>query len=653
MMNLYVYDIEVYPNLFMVTIKSLSTGKIQIWRIGLGQNDLLNVVQFFRSDNRVIIGFNSLHYDNQIIHMLLKQYWRLGKMSEESVTTAIYRQSMKIITENDSQYKYDKFFHSIDLLNIIRIGMITKSLKLVAVNLKWKKIQDLPLPPSHHVQPNEIDLLEKYNVNDVEITEALYHHLDKTGQLEAGAIEMRVLVGRTYGISVLSESDSGMGLKIFEGVYARESQTDMRKTRRLTSDQRSVLLGDVISHKIRFQTPEMQAFLVKLSKEVLTVEKPLSHLLKIGNTTYKLAKGGLHSEHPKARVYTKPEGGFLRDADVASYYPRIVTELKVAPRHLDVDAFIRTMDIIISDRLKAKAEKDAVKAYAMKIGANSCFGRFGFEKHWLFDLHALYGVTLNGQLALLMLIEKLEESGIEVVYANTDGITSMIEGDFVETYDAICTAWQHHFNFELEFDEFEKFFIRDVNNYLVIKPKGKTKAKGDYAPDQHKNPMKGFDAPVVAHAVFEYLVHGRSIKETIRGTPDVLDFCMAQKVGPSYDAVVYSRFDRETGRHVRSIEQKVNRYVVATEGGKLYKVKAHQMPEEMLSSFSGTSAGLVILVNDLDKVERDYPNGVPIDYPYYEERASKLALTFYLPEGKARRKGGRSTHSPGQQALFK
>jgi len=36
------------------------------------------------------------------------------------------------------------------------------------------------------------------------------------------------------------------------------------------------------------------------------------------------------------------------------------------------------------------------------------FGKTGYDNHWLYDPATLIGVTLNGQLFLMMLIEKLE-----------------------------------------------------------------------------------------------------------------------------------------------------------------------------------------------------------------------------------------------------
>src|SRR5690606_30184845 len=97
---------------------------------------------------------------------------------------------------------------------------------------------------------------------------------------------------------------------------------------------------------------------------------------------------------------------------------------------------------------------------AFKIVANAgSFGKLGDEKWWMCDLLALYRVTVNGQLYLLMLIERLELEGITVWYANTDGVTAKVPKGKEEAYERICAEWQEELRMELEFDRYRKAVI--------------------------------------------------------------------------------------------------------------------------------------------------------------------------------------------------
>ena len=66
--------------------------------------------------------------------------------------------------------------------------------------------------------------------------------------------------------------------------------------------------------------------------------------------------------------------------------------------------------------------------------------------------------TLTGQLSLLMLIEVLEEVGLEVVSANTDGILVHIKKSDYDLFKSICDKWQKDSNLNLEETRFKAIF---------------------------------------------------------------------------------------------------------------------------------------------------------------------------------------------------
>jgi hypothetical protein len=626
-MRKYVYDIEVFPNLFMVAVKSLETKKVRVWYVSPldGTNDFLEICSLFNNDSRMFIGYNSIHYDNQIMQYCLVNFGSLAALDPERLCWKIYQQSSRVIG-GDKEYKYRQVFRSLDLMNVIRVGRNTKSLKMIAVNLKWPIIQDLPVSPTKALEDiTFLSELERYNINDVNITEALYDHLDLTGKEEVGGLEMREKISNSYGIRAYEESDSGMGLLIFEKIYCQNAGVSKWDLKEQTTHRVSVKLGEIIAPNVKFRSPQMKKFLASLREEEVYQDKAKGRFkrqLRIGDTVYTMAQGGLHSEH-SPELHTPPEGGRLIDADVTSYYPFIVINGQIAPAHLNREAFVHTMETMIADRVVAKRAGDDVKAYGLKIGANSCFGRFGFEGHWLCDLAALYGVTINGQLWLLMLIERLEEAGIQVFYANTDGITFRVNNkEEEELAMKICKSWERYTNFSLEYADFAKFYIRDVNNYLVVQTNGKIKRKGEYDQFQYKNPMKSFDCPVVARAVEEFFVNGVPVSKTIR-EGEVLDYCMAQKVGETYSGVIFEYVDPLAGEVRRRKLNRVNRYLVSTEGGALLKLKGKKK-----ESMTGIAGETVLLVNDYKALLNRYPDGVPIRYEYYERRARSLIQPF-------------------------
>jgi hypothetical protein len=151
--------------------------------------------------------------------------------------------------------------------------------------------------------------------------------------------------------------------------------------------------------------------------------------LFINGTKYIIAKGGLHSkDDPKIYDIQDKPNTIMRDADVVSYYPNIILNLRVHPKHLVAHAFLGIVKFIMDSRIRAKHEYSKVedptlsaqlkkKAEIYKIAINRIYGAFKDSFDFEYDPECTYKTTINGQLYLLMLIEELELNGIHVISA--------------------------------------------------------------------------------------------------------------------------------------------------------------------------------------------------------------------------------------------
>jgi hypothetical protein len=139
----------------------------------------------------------------------------------------------------------------------------------------------------------------------------------------------------------------------------------------------------------------------------------------------------------------------------------------------------------------------------------------------------LIQTTVTGQLALLMLIEALEESGIRVVSANTDGIVIYCHKRNQAALSAIIAEWEDTTGFNTEETAYTALYSRDINNYLAFKPSGSYKAKGAYADAElSKTPT----AQVCVQAVVDYLQLDIPIETTIRSCTDTRMFVSVRSV---------------------------------------------------------------------------------------------------------------------------
>ena len=62
-----------------------------------------------------------------------------------------------------------------------------------------------------------------------------------------------------------------------------------------------------------------------------------------------------------------------------------------------------------------------------KLSLNGTYGNLINEYSWLYDPKAAMKITMNGQLMLAMLSERLTDAGMRVDSVNTDGITAIVK----------------------------------------------------------------------------------------------------------------------------------------------------------------------------------------------------------------------------------
>lgn len=628
-----VYDIENYPNCFAITLKRLKDDTIiQSWvheERGVGGTSLSEIVDLFDNEYRFFAGYNSFHFDDQVMVYILVNRKELLPLAEgdhvqrRDFTRKVNNFANRIINRDfdykeERPYKYHKYFRSLDLMKINRLY---KGLKQVAVNLKWPLILDLPIKPNTDVHYEDLEKLLEYNINDVLITERLFEE-------SKGEIQLRADVGQLYKVDLMNEDRSGMANRLLESFYEKETglpKYTFKKYRTLRDD---INLKACISGRVSFNRPELQYFLKGLQNTTLDPTRDkFSTRVRIGSTDYDIALGGIHSAR-KPEIFETTDNHIIKDCDVASYYPWLILTMGVVPQHLG-PRFLKLYQRIVDERMATKKEskkfdKDTpqyqrlnLKQEALKIVVNSAYGKYGDENYWLYDPLAMYRVTLTGQMFLLMLIERLEDAGIEVIYANTDGITARVPKELVATYYGICTRWQAYTQLILEYADYKKFVVRDVNNYIAEDVGGYVKMKGEFDTERWKDLVKSFQHPVISLALKRYFLEGIPVTETINEHKDPLDFCMSQNIGGKFEAWT-------EGLKGRKPAQKTNRYVVSRNGVALFKEDyVGTGPSRFRISQKRIVAQPVTLVND-------YVEGmpVPIDKAWYCEVAQKEVLRF-------------------------
>lgn len=181
--------------------------------------------------------------------------------------------------------------------------------------------------------------------------------------------------------------------------------------------------------------------------------------------------------------------------------------------------------------------------------------------------------TISGQLVLSMLCEKLANIPDSLMLlTNTDGCEILIPKIYENLYYDICKQWENETKLILEFVDYKKMWIRDINNYGAMDINGKIKNKGCFEvnkvigsePAYHKN--NSFK--IISIALQEFFVNNIPVETTITNHTNIYDFCGRVKAKANMYYILHYVKDKVV---YNEKQQKNIRYYVSTDGGRLLK----------------------------------------------------------------------------------
>jgi hypothetical protein len=601
-------DTETFPNCFLFVARFIDSTLTVAYEISQFRDDsreLLTFLQWMRDSKVRAYGFNIVGFDGPIIHLFMR---RGGKITP----LEIYEKAQAIISSQDE----DKFAHTVkptdrdfEWVDLYRINHFhnrarSTSLKALEFNMRMENIEDLPFAVGTMLNQEQIEVLKDYCVHDVVATE-----LFRTKNTKA--IEFREQLGAKYGRDFLNHDDVKIGSTIFEimlenaGVVLYEYGKFGRKIRQT---KRPVMaLTDAILPWITFERPEFQRVLNWLRQQTITETKGVFKdvTATVDGLTYVFGLGGIHGA-VENRVLTTTEDVVIESVDVSSYYPNLSISNRFYPEHLGekfCDVYKQIYD------LRKTFAKGTTENAAYKLAANGTYGKTNDVFSPFYDPLLTMKITLNGQLLLCMLVERLiQVPTVQVKMINTDGLEYMVQRDHADAAVKVCEWWQTMTKLTLERTRYKELFISDVNNYLGVFEDGSVKRKGRYEYDLewHQNAS----ALVVAKVAEKVLVEGVSVMDTLLNWSDRMDFMLRVKV-PRTSHLLWG--DERV--------QNTCRYYVSTGGQALTKVMPPLPKKPDHWRRIGVESGWTVCVcNDIaDAV-------LPINYAYYVEEIEKLTL---------------------------
>ena len=628
--TVYVYDIEVFLNVFHCTVKNTETNELLKFEISARKNQITELVNLFWTvkDNqsniatksyktnyefntdKIFCGYNNIHYDNPIINYIISYYKILVNKTYLEICNSIFNLSKAITTSTEDdistwkEWKYQVRFETLDLLTMLYSNKLRVSLKEMQVTMEYPNVQEFIEDWNKPLAIEKIDEMIQYNINDVESTTELLYRCK-------GDIDLRLSIEDKYKVRVLSKDSVNIGMKIITDKYLEKTGLSWWDIKDLRSPMDRIVLKDVILPFIKYDNPILQNVLKEMKEQIVSPgRKGYEKKFLLNNLEYSVGVGGIHSVNkPEIVIPTKDE--ILEDADVASLYPSLLIAYKFYPKHLGKE-FLEVYKAIKDERIEAKRNGNKLKDITLKLAVNGLSGNLQNEHNFCYSPYAVMQIRINGQLLLLMLIDKLIQLGVRIIQANTDGIIIIYNKSVKDKVESVKKNWEKLTKLTLETDSFEALYQYAINDYIAIlsgysetKNPKLIKKKGIFITEVKLG--KGLSPRIIPIAILENLINNIPVKETILNCTDIKKFLMSEKTGKQWN-VEYNN----------KPQQRTNRFYASTNGYYLFKWKI----ENGIKTYQNmlTASGITLL-NKFDNTSISNRN---INYRYYIIEAQKI-----------------------------
>lgn len=642
--NIWIYDIEVYPNLHTAVFLKHTNRKIyKKFVIHDSWDNFLEYIEFLETPNLTLVGFNNLHYDGPITEDILKHKNQLMSMDSAKIAEEIYKYSNSIINAPPNSYnKYWENQMSINHIDLLKMHHYDNrarrvSLKYLEFTFRWHKLQDLPFLPNTIIPKNYVRDVITYNENDVDFTAEVW---DKSIQ----SFNFRKEASKKYNKYMFNYSDVKIGEYHNRITYEKNSGRKYKDFKDERTYRDIYHIKDLIPTFISFETHMMKNMLADIMSISFTEHEDFERIIDFDRFHVSFRKGGLHSKDEEKIVNLK-EGHRLVEKDVGGMYPASIINNGYYPEHLGEEWLkgLRDNYNYRADVLKPKLYKlekgteeymkvDSEQA-TIKLACNGAgFGHLGLEYSWQYDPLQKFKTTFAGQLSLLMLIEKFWLcENVELISANTDGVVISYPLEIENEVEKIHRDWEEITKYVLEDTFYDKIIYKNVNNYIASivdknnNPK-KLKFKGKSFLIDKQWHMDGSQR-IVYLALANYFLNDIPIEQTIRThhkgedykiggeifkNYQIFDFLIGRKKSKSQKYFLRNVY----GKNVDELSDKVLRYYISTKGDMLIKQEKNGQQKAVNKGY------YVKMLMDVN--ESFISNYSDINYEYYINECRKI-----------------------------
>ena len=601
-MKIIVYDFEVFRHDTLLGCLILDSDQQDvIWQSW----DKEEMKQFYRDhESDIWIAHNCLTYDNAIYEAILNDHRNVYAVSKDVIKSAFRKH------------------HYLTPMTYDVMGLRFYSLKMSELSCgKQIHTTDVDFDLNRPLTEEEKRKTEQYNLDD--LLQTKFNFVDTIPQFIT-----RLGLINEFGLSKYAINYTEA--RIASTVLKCENIPDIE----------NMYVAPFVPEQLQVKNQEVMNFYLT---EQFRKGKNLKIMLC--GCEHKLGAGGLHAALEKVHLDK------IMYFDVSGYYNLIMINYDLLPRTMPIEGK-ELYEHLYHEQLRLK-KIDPRKRSVYKVILLAVFGAMMNKYTGLYDPQRGSLVTILGQLFLIDLLEKLEESGLGyVVQSNTDGI-------MFEPYDwaneeaiwNIVREWENRTGFVIKKEVKYNLYQRDVNNYVFSTEQeikqfangsvadreeyvvARGEAVGNYwAPIEQSTSARLWeskDAIVICHGIVDYLEYGILPETTVENFKHDLRYFQYACKPLSYDYLVYEYV--EDGQTKRMNVQSISRAFALKQDvgtGIVYKVKELDDGKTKQSKIACSPENEIIYNDEILSDEAKEALSDVIDWQWYIDRIYERITEF-------------------------
>lgn len=511
--NINVYDIEIYPNYFLICYTSISANTDRIInkkedleikfidsRDESFARRIYDLFKFDLDNLTLWVGYNNTSYDDNIIAYICKH--RAEATDKDKFLKDLKNLSDSIINNSKVEEKIWINFSSVDLIKEIKVfgkkSINNLSLKDIELNLGMEIEKEESQSFNENVK--DFEHVIKYCKHDVWATAVIAMMSFDDNFYNVSNVFNKLFLYDLYMTEQIENLYLTEGDWKYKQLFFRINMSLPSLAAEYFAKEKKDELFFTVNNEIKITKPKMPKALEIYEKRKKDVFCKIDNFV-IAGKEISFGDGGIHTaNNDELRFYRN-----VYNFDVISYYPSFLEKLKDIA-NIDLKKYREKK----AERVLLKKKEDNIsqgRQNAYKLALNSLTGKFNEKREYnaFYNPSVYLSITNTCQILLVDLTERLSEY-INLVQLNTDGIGFTVkENSNIEDIREIIKTWEDDFDFALEESFFEKFFERSVNEYLAVTDMGKIKVAGKtFAKFQENGGEIGFTDPIatILHNAF-------------------------------------------------------------------------------------------------------------------------------------------------------